>query len=239
MAKQVVPGLWQVALGPVNAFLADDGREVVVVDTGRPGSAPKIEAALGEIGRKPSDVRSIVLTHAHPDHAGSAAELRRLTGASIYIHAEDAELLRKGGMTLRDMTPSPGFPGIIWRLFIRRQAQKAFVEAVEAEARLADGGEAPGGFQVLHMPGHCAGQVALLMPKHGGVLIAADTATNQMGLSLAPAYEDLQLGRRSLERLGQLDFEVAVFGHGKPIPQKASAAFRSKWAARPATAQAQ
>lgn len=51
MVKQIVPGLWQVPLGSVNAYLIDDGREVVVVDSGLPGSAPKLEAALGEIGR--------------------------------------------------------------------------------------------------------------------------------------------------------------------------------------------
>src|SRR5437868_805450 len=155
MVKQVVPGLWKVPLGPVNAYLVDDGREVVVVDTGLPGSAPKLEAALREIGRKATDVRSIVLTHAHPDHAGSAAALRRLTGAAIYMHEADADLLRRG-VGLRPMTPSPGMPGIIWRLFIRRQAEKARVEAAEVEALLVDGGDAPGGLKVVHGPGHCA-----------------------------------------------------------------------------------
>lgn len=232
MVKQVVPGLWQVPLGPVNAYLADDGREVVVVDTGRPGSAPKLEAALGEIGRKASDVRSIVLTHAHPDHAGSAAALRRLTGAAIYMHEEDAVLLRRG-VGLRPMTPSPGMPGIMWRLFIRRQAETARVEAAEVEALLVDGGDAPGGFRVVHVPGHCAGQVALYWPRLDGVLIAADTAANQMGLGLVPAYEDLDAGRRSLQGLAALDFEVAVFGHGKPILKGAAAAFRSRWAGEP------
>lgn len=238
MVKQVVPGLWQVPLGPVNAYLVDDGREVVVVDTGRPGSASKLEAALGEIGRKPGDVRRIVLTHVHPDHAGSAAALRRLTGAAIHMHEEDASLLRKG-VGLRPMTPAPGFPGLLWRLFIRRQAESARVEAAEVEGLLVDGEEAPGGFQVVHVPGHCAGQVALYSPKEGGVLIAADTASNAMGLGLAPAYEDLELGKRSLQRLAALDFEVAVFGHGNPIPRKAAEAFRSKWARQPAGAPSQ
>jgi len=232
MVKQVVPGLWQVPLGPVNAYLVDDGREVVVVDTGRPGSAPKIEAALAKIGRKPGDVRSIVLTHVHPDHAGSAAALRRLTGAAIYMHEADAGMLR-AGEGLRPMTPAPGMPGLIWRLIIKRQAEGTPVEAAEVEALLTDGGEAPGGFRVIHVPGHCAGQVALLWPKFGGVLIAADAASNAMGLGLAPAYEDLETGVQSLRRLAGLDFEVAVFGHGKPIPKGAAKAFAAKWASRP------
>jgi glyoxylase-like metal-dependent hydrolase (beta-lactamase superfamily II) len=231
MARQVVPGLWQVPLGAVNAYLVEDGRDVVVVDTGFPGSAPKLQAALGEIGRQAADVRGIVLTHAHPDHAGGAAELSRLTGAAIYMHEEDAPLMRRGGVTVRPMTPSPGVPGIIWRLFIRRRAESARVEPAEVQATLVDGGEAPGGLQVVHVPGHCAGQVALLWPSHGGVLIAADVAGNAMGLGLAPAYEDLELGLRSLRRLAALEFEVAVFGHGKPIPARAADAFRARWPA--------
>lgn len=226
MVKQVVEGLWQVPLGPVNAYLADDGRQLVVVDTGLPGVAPQIEAAIREIGRKPADVRSIIVTHGHPDHDGSAAALRRLTGAAIHMHEEDAGLLRKG-IGLRPMTPSPGIPGIIYRLFIHPPST---VEATEVEGRLTDGGEAPGGFQVVHIPGHCAGQVALYRASNGGLLIAADAASNQMGLGLAPAYENLETGKRSLAKLAALDFEVAVFGHGNPILKGAAQAFRSKWA---------
>lgn len=170
-----------------------------------------------------------MLTHCHPDHVGSAAALRRLTGAPIYMHEEDAQLLRRG-IALRPMKPAPGMPGLMWRLFIRRQAEKAEVEAAEADAMLVAGGEAPGGFEVTHVPGHCAGQVTLLSRAHGGVLIAADAAANLVGLGLAPAYEDVALGIRSLRRLGSLDFEVAVFGHGKPM-LKGAQAFRSKWTA--------
>jgi hypothetical protein len=48
MVDRIVPGLWRVPLGPVNAFLVDDGPELVVVDTGLEGSAPKLEAAIRE-----------------------------------------------------------------------------------------------------------------------------------------------------------------------------------------------
>ena len=234
MVKQVVEGLWQVPLGPVNAYLADDGGELVVIDTGLPGNGDKLEAAILEIGRRPEEVRSIIVTHAHPDHDGSAAALRRLTGASIYMHEADAPLLRKG-VGLRPLKPSPGMPGIIFRLFIHPPAT---VEAAEVEGTLSEGEPAPGGFRVIHIPGHCAGQVALLWERAGGVLIAADAAANQLGLGISPAYEDLEVGRRSLERLARLDFEVAVFGHGNPILKGAAAAFRAKFGGRAVAAEA-
>lgn len=228
MVKQVVEGLWQVPLGPVNAYLADNGGELVVVDTGLPGNGDKLAAAITEIGRRPGDVRSIIVTHAHPDHDGSAAALRRLTGASIYMHESDAPLLRKG-VGLRPLKPSPGMPGIIFRLFIHPPAT---VEPAEVEGTLSENEPAPGGFRVLHVPGHSAGQVALLWERSGGVLIAADAAANQMGLGISPAYEDLELGKRSLARLAGMKFEVAVFGHGNPILKDADGAFRAKFGGR-------
>jgi glyoxylase-like metal-dependent hydrolase (beta-lactamase superfamily II) len=123
----------------------------------------------------------------------------------------------------------------MFRLFIHPPKQ---VEPAEVEAHLSDGGEAPGGFRVIHVPGHSAGQVALLWPKQGGVLVVADAAANVMGLGISPAYEDLETGLRSLAHLARLEFEVAVFGHGGPILKGAGAAFRSTWAARPVAAEA-
>ena len=73
--------------------------------------------------------------------------------------------------------------------------------------------------------------MAFLWPEHGGVLIAADAAANVFGLGLSPVYEDLDEGRRSLGKLAGLDFEVACFGHGKPIPSGASRRFAQKWPA--------
>ena len=52
---------------------------------------------------------------------------------------------------------------------------------------------------------------------------------NVFGLGMSPVYEDLAEGRRSLAKLAGLDFEVAVFGHGKPIVGGAADRFRRKF----------
>lgn len=67
-----------------------------LVDTGIPGSAEKILSAIAEAGLEPEDICIIVLTHAHPDHAGSVAELQEATGAPVIAHEIDAEALRDG-----------------------------------------------------------------------------------------------------------------------------------------------
>ena len=68
-------------LGMVNAFLVRSASACILVDTGLPGSEHKIERALRRNGLGWRDIRLIVITHAHVDHAGSAARLRELSGA--------------------------------------------------------------------------------------------------------------------------------------------------------------
>lgn len=228
--KLIVPGLHEVKLGFVNAFLLETDDGLALIDTGIPGSAEAIFGAVRAIGRQSAEVRHVLVTHCHGDHVGSLAVLKRLTGASAYMHPEDAAIVR-AGKSLRPITPAPGLLNALLFRLARRLAPTS-IEAAEIEREVRDGDELPiaGGLRAVHVPGHCAGQLAFLWPKHGGVLIAADAAANALGLALSPAYEDLEEGRRSLSKLAALDFEVACFGHGRPILGGASRQFRRKWA---------
>ncbi|NIR34544.1 MAG: MBL fold metallo-hydrolase, partial [Actinobacteria bacterium] len=71
------------------AVVEADGR-VTLVDAGLKRSARRIAAALRSIGRAPSEVTRILMTHAHPDHAGGLAALKSETGAPVAAHADDA-----------------------------------------------------------------------------------------------------------------------------------------------------
>ena len=82
-----------------------------------------------------------------------------------------------------------------------------------------------GGRRAVHMPGHCAGQLAFPWTRHGGVVFAADAAANAMGLRLSITNENLDQGKKSLQKRPEQIFEVAVFGHGDPI--ESGAAHRS------------
>ena len=122
----------------------------------------------------------------------------------------------------------PGLFNAFLGRFLIRVAPTA-VEATTVEHEVGDGETLPDGLRAIHVPGHCAGQLAFLWPRHSGVLIAADAAANVFGLALSPMYEDVAEGRRSLAKLAALEFAVACFGHGRPIPSGASARFRQKW----------
>src|SRR5262245_24050973 len=228
--SEIIPGvLWQVSLRIVNVFVLNDGNDLTVIDTGSPGSEGTIAKAIEGIGRNPTDVTRIIVTHCHPDHAGSLAALKRITNAPAAMHSEDAAMIRRGD-AMRPISPAPGFPrALLFRMFVAPARRR--VESAAIEVDLADGSQL-GGLRAVHAPGHCLGQVALLWPSHG-VLFVGDAAANMMGLGLSLGYEDLELGKRSLARLATLDFEIACFGHGAPIKRGAAARFQELWG-RPA-----
>jgi glyoxylase-like metal-dependent hydrolase (beta-lactamase superfamily II) len=117
---QITPRLWQLKMGIVNSFLlkTDDG--LLMIDAGWPNKTEKIFAAVRESGHNPADIRHLVLTHGHIDHAGSAAEVRRRTGARTYAHAIDLELINKGEAVRPGTTVTPGFiPAIAYLLIIK------------------------------------------------------------------------------------------------------------------------
>lgn len=226
-ATQVVPGVYRISLGYVNAFLlvADD---LTLIDTGFPGDGETILEAVKSLGRRPEEIKRVLVTHCHSDHAGGLATIRRATGAPAYMHPADAVIVKEG-RPQRPLLPAPGLvTGVMFRLFIRAAPP---LEGTDVEGLVLDGEELPaaGGVRAIHVPGHCAGQLAFLWPPNGGVLFAADAASNVMGLGLSLGYEDLEEGRSSLAKLASLQFEVACFGHGKPIGRGASERFRRKW----------
>lgn len=225
--QELFPGLYQVSLGPVNAFLLRAGGELTIVDTGRPEDTEPLLAAVREMGYRPSDVQNILVTHAHYDHAGGLAALKEATGAPAWMHPLDAELVRAG----RAMRPYQVTPGLLNRIlywvFVRGNPET--VQPASIECEVEDGEEIPvaGGLRAIHVPGHSAGQLAFLWPRHGGVLLAGDAAANAMGLQLSLIHEDLDQARASLRALSGEAFEGAVFGHGGPIPAQASQQFRT------------
>ena len=224
--EHVVSGLYSVRLDGVNAFLID-ADEVTLIDTGSMNSADTVVEAVHAIGRTSSDLRHIVVTHCHPDHAGSLAVLQQRTGAAAYMHPLDAAITRTGYVPPH-LKPSPGMDDP-FRRFVGFDG--AAYEPAVIDHEVHDGDVLPiaGDLHAIHVPGHCAGQLALLWNTSGGVLFAADTASTIMGLGYSLGYADFEEGKRSLRKLATLDFEVACFGHGPAIVQGASAAFRNRF----------
>ena len=224
--QTIIPGLSQISLGYVNAFLLEHDGQLTLIDTGVPGSEDKILAAVNELGRATQDIKNILVTHLHADHAGSLTVLKERTGAPAWMHPEDAQMVRKGEI-LRPFDPRPGIARKLISAVASRRGSE--IEPAEVEHELSEGQslDFAGGARVIHVPGHAAAQVALLLNDQ--VLIAADAASNFLWLGYPLIFEDFMIGRQTLRPLAELKFEVAVFGHGKPIHTQASDRFRGKW----------
>ena len=213
--KQLAQGL-HIIRGLVNVYVLETDDGLAVLDTGFPNSTPKILNGVRALGHRPGDVRHILLTHAHPDHIGSVAALKRETGAMVWAHPVDAPII-EAGMGFRPVEASPGLRNrIVTRLLL---GLVTTVEPTRVDRFIEEGDSPPflPDLVAIHAPGHCAGQIALHWRQHGGVLFTADTCVNQSGPKLPVAVEDLTLARKSLMKLSKLDFEMMCFMHGRPI----------------------
>lgn len=229
--KKVLPGLYQISLGnisrgPVNAFIISGDNKLTVIDTGYAGDGKNILSAVHELGHQPADINNILVTHAHYDHSGGLAALKEATNAPAWMHPIDAELVRNG-RAIRPQQPTPGLINKLFcRIYIRGDYDRVAPAKIEHEVKDGQDTHIADGLTAIHIPGHCAGQLAFIWPKHGGVLFAGDAAIHAMGLWLQPTHENLRQGKESLKKLSALEFEVAVFGHGNPIMHKASDKFK-------------
>lgn len=71
----------------------------ILLDGGMPSSAGDFEASIRKLGFKPEDIRLLLITHAHIDHAGTTAHFKKLSGATVAVMDRDFEHLKSGGKT--------------------------------------------------------------------------------------------------------------------------------------------
>lgn len=144
--------------GPISNCYLLRGEKTVLVDSGAPGDAPRILSALKQHRIPPRDVRLIVLTHGHSDHAGSAAELRERLQCPIALHAADAVLARTGNSGVLAVHTALGR---VIRPFVNEPFQPfepdiEFREALSLEAYGIKGAVVP-------TPGHTSGSSSVVL----------------------------------------------------------------------------
>lgn len=139
--------------------LVDSGG-AVLLDTGFPGDAKKIRRRLDELGLGPRDVRAILLTHGHIDHAGNLAELKAWTGAPVYAHPLEQPHI-DGAFPYRRLARICGALEAAGRALTRYRG-------ASIDVTIAEGDELPfwGGLRVVHLPGHTLGHCGFYSARH-------------------------------------------------------------------------
>jgi glyoxylase-like metal-dependent hydrolase (beta-lactamase superfamily II) len=208
------------------AYLWRDAASLTLIDTGPPGSAPDLAAALTHLGLQASDLDRILLTHFHADHIGSAAELAAHSGAAVLAHRWDAPVIR-GDMP----APQPVFTAEERPLHERITAAGSLPAAppCRVDRELAEGDllDLGGGAAVIGMPGHTDGSIAIHLPAHR-LLFTGDAVARTPGgrVILGPFNVDRAEAINSFRKLAGFDVDVACFGHGDPVLADGSAALR-------------
>jgi glyoxylase-like metal-dependent hydrolase (beta-lactamase superfamily II) len=203
--------------GVVNWFLVETDEGPVAVDAGFPTAWEQVEPRVSEL-------RAIVITHAHVDHLGFAERARREAGVTVYVPQGDAQLARH---TLR-YARSERVPLLYLRYGPTRRLYWRALRSGGIRGELlrdfktyADGDELPGGLRAVFTPGHTDGHMALHLPERdvlfaGDALVIRDPYTDREGPRLVAraATKDSERAYRSLDAIAATGAKTVLTGHG-------------------------
>lgn len=198
-----------------NVYLTIDPDGMTLIDTSIPPSGAKILRQISAIGRPLTDLKRILITHAHPDHIGGLPMVQRATGAQVCASTLERPVVegripiprvppeKRTGLARFIVMPETTMPGTV----VNREVH--------------DGEMLPevlGGMQVIATPGHAPGHLAFWHPTLR-ILFCGDTIFRLPNLRLPFSFltVDMAENKRSIRRITQLDAAIACFGHGKPL----------------------
>ena len=96
---RIVGNLYYVGDNDLASYLIVTPKGDILINTGYEYSVPEIRSRITTLGFHFNDIKILLVTHAHSDHAAGEAEVKRVTGAKMYAIQEEVELLETGGKT--------------------------------------------------------------------------------------------------------------------------------------------
>lgn len=225
---RVAPGLYSLgdkSGGYVRAFLVDDGTGLTLVDTLLDKRGELVLKELAAIGKQPSDIKRIVLSHAHQSHLGGLAALKNATGARVYSHDWEADVIRgkRKVEVPKTTTLWPQPPLQIYTLQVAFVLGLGMPAPCEVDHYYKDG-DRIGGLTVMFTPGHTPGSVSFYWPERRA-LIVGDMVVTWPGPALGwpQITMDNKQNRDSVGKLSDMaQAEILCVGHGDPVIQGAN-----------------
>ena len=226
-------GMKRISLGFTSCYVLPCKEGYLLADTGPERAYRKFRKALRKSGIDYENIRYLLLTHHHDDHAGFAARVADETGCVIIAHQEGVRGL-KAGRTENTMKPLSGLIKIGFSFFRFLQGNPDYPSLdlsdesgfMEGRKRLISGdddlllNEIGVKGRILHTPGHTGDSISILMEN--GDLIAGDVVMNLMKserLRYHPIYaEDLAQLYDSWRKIIDQGVQMIYPSHGKPFP---------------------
>jgi glyoxylase-like metal-dependent hydrolase (beta-lactamase superfamily II) len=215
--EEIEAGVYLISAGRANSYLLA-GDDLALVDTGLPGEEDSVIAGIGKIGRKPDELNHILITHAHMDHMGSLAALKKVSGAQVVASSKEVEKTWTMG---REGLGGKIFKGVLYLL----ETFSFNYEPVSVDMP-CQGGEVIdcfGGMQVIATPGHSPGSLSYYQ-RERKMLFTGDALSGAPQLQLPPRLgcADYRAALTSVGKLAELGVAICLFGHGRPLTAGAS-----------------
>lgn len=183
-----------------NTYLVT-GAVPVLIDPGHAAFLRGIEEEMALLGLSVGDIGVVLVTHGHPDHMEGASAFTRLP-ARIAIHEKEAAFigpLQEAFYRSQGVSP----PDIAFDFFLR-----------EGDLKIGDHS-----FEILHTPGHSPGSISIYWPNKKALFTGDVLFQGGLGRTDLPGGDSEQL-KASLLRLGALDVDWLLPGHGAPVKGK-------------------
>lgn len=219
---RLAPHLHRLGNDQVACYLVDTPDGITLIDAGLPGHWRDLQRELRSLGKSADDIRGLVLTHGDSDHIGFAERLRSEHGVPVYVHAADAVRARTGDKP--KVAVGPMRPGATLGFFgysLRKNGLRTRYVRDVTEFGDGDVLDLPGRPEIVGMPGHSPGSVAVHVPLAdavfvGDALTTRHVLTGRTGPQPAPFTDDPAEALDSLDRIAGLSASWVLPGHGAP-----------------------
>jgi glyoxylase-like metal-dependent hydrolase (beta-lactamase superfamily II) len=163
------------------------GDNITLIDTGVKGSEEQIFAYIKQCNRNISDIKTIILSHSHPDHIGSANRIKDLTKCEVLSHGNEVDWMENIDIQNK-LRPVPGFYNLV-------------DHSVKVDRRLQSGQELKVAedvtLKIVHAPGHSKGSLNIIF-KEDHILFTADSIPLKNDI---PNYDNYPELMRSLKTI--------------------------------------
>jgi glyoxylase-like metal-dependent hydrolase (beta-lactamase superfamily II) len=195
-----------------NVYLIESNGELALIDSGTGDSVDHILSYIESIGYSIQQLKKVILTHIHADHAGGASELKKKTGAKVYVHERAAGILTSGDEEAIDLTTAKrsGFYPAAYTF-----------KPCEADHLLKDDDIFSLGnltIKVVETPGHSRFDLSFITTgKEGTYLFSGDTVLFGGKISMINSSDfNLQDLSDSVKKLTNYSCDLLLPGHNQP-----------------------
>ena len=201
----IIANIYYVGTADLAIYLIVTPSGDILIDTGVPESPPLIEKNIAALGFKPADIKYLINSHAHFDHAGGLADLQKKTGAKIVVGARDKAILERGYITFGPSAPIHFAPVHVDRTV--KDGDMLILGGATLEAHVT--------------PGHTPGCTSWTMPVREGavrhhVVFACSTTTGGNPLVGNTDYPEIVSDfRHSFAVMKNLKADVFLPGHAR------------------------